>query len=234
MTFSRFHGTAVVQDFVEAPSQMLENWCWTPSQLKALSHHYSSLSSEYLEAWRESASNSSPSAGAAPTEPPPATIPDELIAALVKTKHVNEALANLRQLFFGIFDMRVHEPAAHADVEAIDTTELFNKLRAQVVPIAGPEAVGLGWAWGHGQATFAHLVGGYDAGYYGYLSSQVYSMDMFYSVFQKNPMDGKEGRRYRHTVLEKGGSRDEMESLVEFLGREPSSEAFYKELGISV
>lgn len=46
-------------------------------------------------------------------------------------------------------------------------------------------------------------------------------------------MDGKEGRRYRHTVLERGGSIDEMEFLKEFLGREPSSEAFYQELGLS-
>ena len=69
---------------------------------------------------------------------------------------------------------------------------------------------------------FQHVFGaaGYDAGYYGYLSSQVYSADMFYSVFKKDPMNGKEGRRYRYTVLEKGGSRDEMESLKEFLGRE--------------
>lgn len=56
---------------------------------------------------------------------------------------------------------------------------------------------------------------------------------MFYSVFKSNPMDGKEGRRYRHTVLEKGGSQDEMKSLEEFLGRHPSTEAFYKELGIT-
>lgn len=71
-----------------------------------------------------------------------------------------------------------------------------------------------------------------QAGYYGYLSSQVYSTDMFYSVFKKDPMNQKEGRRYRHTVLEKGGSQDEMETLIEFLGREPNSKAFYEELGL--
>ena len=227
VTYSRFHGTSVVQDFVEAPSQMLENWCWTPSQLKALSRHYSSLSPAYLEAWRETA-------GDASAQPPPESIPDELIASLIKTKHVNEGLATLRQLFFGIFDMTVHEPASHQAAKDIDTTILFNKLRSEIVPIDGPETVGLGWDWGHGQATFGHLIGGYDAGYYGYLSSQVYSMDMFDSVFKKDPMNAKEGRRYRHTVLEKGGSRDEMDSLVEFLGREPSPKAFYKELGLSV
>lgn len=69
-------------------------------------------------------------------------------------------------------------------------------------------------------------------GYYGYLSSQVYSTDMFYSVFKKNPMDPKEGRRYRYTVLEKGGSQDEMKTLIEFLGREPKTEPFYDDLGI--
>lgn len=86
--------------------------------------------------------------------------------------------------------------------------------------------------WGHGQATFGHLIGGYDAGYYGYMSSQVYSADMFHSVFAKDPMSAAEGRRYRHAVLEKGGSQDEMLTLEGFLGRKPSTEAFYRELGL--
>jgi metallopeptidase MepB len=55
---------------------------------------------------------------------------------------------------------------------------------------------------------------------------------MFYSVFKANPMNAIEGRRYRHTVLEKGGSQDEMKTLVEFLGREPKPDAFYEELGL--
>lgn len=74
---------------------------------------------------------------------------------------------------------------------------------------------------------------GYDASYYGYLYSKVFSTDMFYSVFKTDPMDSEQGMRYRKSVLQYGSSRDELESLTEFLGREPNSEAFYKELGIA-
>jgi metallopeptidase MepB len=55
---------------------------------------------------------------------------------------------------------------------------------------------------------------------------------MFFTIFEKDPMNPKEGRRYRHMVLEKGGSQDEMKTLEDFLGRKPSSDAFYKELGL--
>lgn len=46
-------------------------------------------------------------------------------------------------------------------------------------------------------------------------------------------MNREEGRRYRHMVLEKGGSQDEMEILKGFLGREPNGDAFYRELGLA-
>ena len=75
-------------------------------------------------------------------------------------------------------------------------------------------------------------MGGYDAGYYGYLWSQVYSTDMFYTAFKADPMNPIVGNRYRHMVLEKGGSQDEFLTLEQFLGRPPNSEAFYKELGL--
>lgn len=165
-TYSRFHGTRTVRDFVEAPSQLLENWCWTPSQLKSLSKHYSSLSPEYLQAWQEQAADSAHSG----TETKPADkIPDELISKLIKTKHVNDALFNLRQLHFGIFDMTVHEPADHASTEGIKVSETYNELRKQISQLDGPEVLGEGFTWGNGEATFGHLMGGYDAGYYGYL-----------------------------------------------------------------
>ncbi|KAI1168378.1 Metalloprotease [Nemania serpens] len=203
--YSRFHGTSTVRDFVEAPSQMLENWCWTSSQLRSLSNHYKTGEK----------------------------IPDDLIEKLISTKHVNDALFNLRQLHFGIFDMTVHSPASHEELEKLDASQLYNDLRAQICGLKGPEVLGDKGTWGNGQATFGHLIGGYDAGYYGYLSSEVYSADMFHTSFKKDPMNGKEGRRYRHTVLERGGSQDEMETLKQFLGRAPSTDAFYAELGLT-
>lgn len=164
--YSRFHGTNTVRDFVEAPSQMLENWCWTPSQLRALSTHYATLSPDYLKGWQEAQGRAGKDASA---PAPAAQIPDEVINNLIRTKHVNDALFNLRQLHFGIFDMSVHEPASHAAIEALPVSATYNRLRKEITQMDGPEALGAGDDWGHGEATFGHLIGGYDAGYYGYL-----------------------------------------------------------------
>jgi metallopeptidase MepB len=155
-TYSRFHGTNTVRDFVEAPSQMLENWCWTPSQLKALSRHYSSLSSDYYDSWKE--------ANGSDASKPEERIPDDLIQKLIKTKNLNGALFNLRQLHFGIFDMTIHEPKDHSSLEAMNISETYNALRKDISKIDGPEVLGEGNGWGNGQATFGHLMGGYDAG----------------------------------------------------------------------
>lgn len=155
-TYSRFHGTSTVRDFVEAPSQMLENWCWTPSQIKALSKHWSHLTPEYKAAWQASAKDGQ--------QQPPEVMPTDLIQSIVDTRHVNDALFNLRQLHYGIFDMTIHEAASHDEVKKLDTTVVYNSLRHEISKLDGPEALGAGDDWGHGQATFGHLIGGYDAG----------------------------------------------------------------------
>lgn len=59
---------------------------------------------------------------------------------------------------------------------------------------------------------------------------QVFSADMFRTVFSSDPMDPSKGALYREQILRPGGSKDEMDLLKAFLGREPNSEAFLDEL----
>jgi thimet oligopeptidase len=81
-------------------------------------------------------------------------------------------------------------------------------------------------------ASFGHLLGGYDAGYYGYLWSEVYGDDMW-SRFATEGLRSREvGADYRREVLARGGSRDGIEHLRAFLGREPNDEAFLRKLGM--
>lgn len=78
-------------------------------------------------------------------------------------------------------------------------------------------------------AAFGHLMGGYEAGYYGYMWSQVLALDML-SAFRGDLLDAAVGQRYRHIILESGGSRPPEELVEEFLGRRPNSEAFHAEI----
>lgn len=61
----------------------------------------------------------------------------------------------------------------------------------------------------------------------------VYAEDMFYTVFKKDPFSSEEGRRYRHTLLQPGGSVAPMKLLTDFLGREPNQDAFFENMGFS-
>jgi thimet oligopeptidase len=55
-----------------------------------------------------------------------------------------------------------------------------------------------------------------------------------FSVFEKNGiLDEKTGIKYRDIILANGGSRDELEMVVEFLGRQPNQDAFFKAIGLS-
>jgi len=195
--YARFNGFYVEPDFVEAPSQMNENFCWEAKVLERISHHYQDSSK---------------------------SLPKDLIENLVKTRNVSGALANLRQIFFGLIDMELHY---RTEVPAdYDVNKAYNELHKVIVPYLTDDE---SWSL----ASFAHLVGGYDAGYYGYLYSQVFAADMYFTKFQPNGIiNQKIGIDYRKNVLDKGATKDAMELLKDFLGREPNNEAFIKNLDV--
>ncbi|KAL8750571.1 MAG: hypothetical protein Q9184_006380 [Pyrenodesmia sp. 2 TL-2023] len=209
--FATFHGTQTVQDFCEAPALMLEMWCWDPRLLSEISgHHITGVK-----------------------------IPEEMVTGLVGCKGVNSALACLRQLHLCMFDMQIHQPQPSHMASSSKISELYGDLWSEItglecVPPPPPPQQNRGW--GHGQATFFHLMGDYDAGYYGYLISKVFAMDMFDVGFKGRIGDDRverEGRRYRQLVLEKGGARPAGEIVRGFLGREVDFEPFLKELGLN-
>lgn len=187
-----FAGTRVERDFVEAPSQMLENWCWQPKALARMSRHYES------------------------GEP----IPEALMSALIRSRNANAGVLNMRQVTLATFDQAIHtSPAA-------DTADVLSKLSAALMEIPATEGTNMA-------ATFGHLAGGYDAQYYGYLWSEVYSDDMFATRFAPDVFSPAAGADYRREVLAVGGSRDAIESLKAFLGREPVIEPFLKAKGLA-
>lgn len=79
--FARFSGTDVARDFVEGPSQMLENWAWDPTVLSSLSGHYQDRAKK---------------------------LPKEVLEKMVAARNADSGLYNLRQLHFGSIDQLYH------------------------------------------------------------------------------------------------------------------------------
>jgi thimet oligopeptidase len=188
---TRFSGFNTEWDFVEAPSQIMEHWCWTASVLQRFARHHRT------------------------GEP----IPSDLVEQLVEARDLHIALFTLRQVSFGLLDMAFHGPGAHKDLHQI--TRDINEVT--------------GFPYHEGTfypAGFGHLFG-YDAGYYGYLWAKVFGDDMFGRFEAEGITNPTLGRSYRDKVLAPGGSRDGLDMLRDFLGREPNQDAFLRNLGIA-
>ncbi len=146
-------------------------------------------------------------------------IPDELVDQLVAARNLNKGLFQLRQLQYGWWDQEIHA-GPNRDLDSIDREGSSISL---LPPHEGTFPL----------ASFGHLMGGYDASYYGYMWSEVFGDDMFSKFEDEGVMNPEVGMAYRREVIGKGGSLDGDEMLRNFLGREPNNEAFLRKLGIS-
>lgn len=192
--YASLSGSSVARDFVEAPSQMLEEWVWDKDILNMISGHYTDHSQK---------------------------LPEELLEKMLAAKNFNRAYFYSRQLTFGLTDLEIHSATGPVDV-----TEAFDRNYEQTIgvkPIQG----------GHFMAGFGHMMGGYDAGYYGYIWSEVYAADMFTAFESAGLLDETTGHRYRQFILEQGNMDDPLNLVTKFLGRTPNNQAFFKKLGIT-
>lgn len=177
-------GTSVMHDFVEAPSQMLEEWVYDKKVLKLMAEVCASCK----------------------------PVPDALVDKAVAAKEFAKGSFFGRQLLYATYDLALHgstvpEPMA-----------LWSKMEG---------ATPLGHVTGSKfPAGFAHVAGGYGAGYYGYLWSLVVAMDLR-TAFAADKLSPEVGQRYRSAVLAQGSQKPAPELVRDFLKRDSNAKAFF-------
>ena len=152
------------------------------------------------------------------------TMSNSLFKKMKKARSFQAAMQMVRQLEFAIFDFRLH--LEYASKKKLDIQKLLNDVREYIAVSETPE-------FNKFQNSFSHIfAGGYAAGYYSYKWAEVLSADVFSKFAEKGIFNKTIGNKFLKTILEKGGSCEPMEMVVEFRGREPSIEPLLKHTGI--
>jgi thimet oligopeptidase len=180
-------GTNTETDFVEAPSQIYEEWARRPQTLALLRAQCSGC--------------------------------PEVDAKIIK------ALLDARKFGGVFFDSMNHE---WARLDMALTGEAPGKPMEEWQKIEG--ASRLGHVPGSEMpGIFHHVLGGYAAGYYGYIWAEVIGRDLL-SAWGDNLLDASVGTRFRKTILARGGEEPAKRMVERFLGRPMSSKAFFDEM----
>ena len=139
-------------------------------------------------------------------------VPDDMVDKARAARDFGKGMQIARQQLYAAYDLALHGPAAP------DPMDTWEKMEA---------ATSLGYVQGTTFPTgFAHIAGGYGAGYYGYLWSQSVAADMR-TAFAADKLDPKVGAHYRSTVLAEGAQKPPQQIVKDFLGRDGSSQAFF-------
>lgn len=138
-----------------------------------------------------------------------------LVDRLDAARRFGQGINYSRQLLYSEFDM------ALAGEKPAKALEAWRKMEG---------ATALGYEEGTSfPGTFAHIAGSYASGYYGYMWAEVLALDML-SAYGSDIMNPEVGRRYRQTILARGGEEPARQLVERFLGRPVKSDAFFAEI----
>jgi len=152
-------------------------------------------------------------------------LPHEMLARLQASRTFQAGMQTVRQLEFALFDFRLH--AEYVPGQPPRIADTLAEVREMVAVVRPPE-------FNRFPHSFQHVFsGGYAAGYYSYKWAEVLSADAFGAFEERGVFDVATARRFRDSILERGGSRDAMEAFVEFRGRKPEIEPLLRQLGLA-
>ncbi len=188
-------GTNVPTDFVELPSQIMENWAAEPEVLKLFAKHYKTGE----------------------------VIPDALIKKIKNAGTYGQGFATTEYLAASLLDMDYHtisEPLK-TGVDAFEKSSMQSKgLIEEIIPR-------------YRSTYFNHIFsGGYSAGYYSYIWSEVLDSDAFEAFKGKGLFDQNTATLFRKQILERGGTADPMQMYKNFRGKEPDIKPLLKKRGL--
>lgn len=151
-------------------------------------------------------------------------MPDALIARIKAADKFNQGFASVEYLASAIADLELHQrPSAdNLDVDAFED----DVLRA----IDMPAEVGMR----HRLTHFGHIIGGYAAGYYSYLWSEVMDADAFQAfVDQGDIFDSGVATRLKQQIYAAGDRQDPEQAYIAFRGRKPTIDGLLKKRGFA-
>jgi oligopeptidase A len=155
-------------------------------------------------------------------------LPEHYYRKLLAARNYMSGSGMLRQLHFSFLDIELHH---RYQPEGAETPNQVRERIAQnttVIPPLPEDAF---------LCSFSHIfAGGYAAGYYSYKWAEVLSADAF-AAFEEAGLENEGaiasvGRRFRDTVLARGGSQHPLEVFKEFRGREPHTEPLLRHSGL--
>jgi peptidyl-dipeptidase Dcp len=193
--YTTLAGPNVYWDFVELPSQMMENWVHEKEGLDLFARHYET------------------------GEP----ISDEWVKKIRASQLFQAGYASLRQVSFARLDMAWHRtpPSQMTDVEEFE--RLSTEASTFFQHVSGAAF----------SPSFLHIfAGGYSAGYYSYKWAEVLDADAFELFKEKGIFNQEVSRKFKDTVLARGGSEHPMELYRRFRGREPDPDALLRRDGL--
>ena len=198
-------GINVAWDWVELPSQLMENWTWEKEALDLFARHHKTGD----------------------------TLPDQLYKRMVAARRFMGGWSQMRQLSLGTVDLELHEelaPLLRTDAANYSEEEV-DLVQGDLVMEFGRErfesfVIGPHFAELHILPVFTHLFsGGYAAAYYSYLWSEVLDADVFTRFRQEGIFNRETGQSYVNSILSRGDSAEPGALFKEFMGRDPDPDA---------
>ena len=151
-------------------------------------------------------------------------IPASLMKRVEAARNFNQGFKTIEYLAAAIVDLDLHtiEKTKGLDVDRFEAETLGR--------IGMPEEI----VMRHRIPHFQHIMGGYAAGYYSYLWSEVMDADAFQAFEDAGDVfDAKLARRLHDNIYSAGGRQDPAEAYVGFRGRLPSTGALLEKRGLA-